>query len=257
MKKLYAALASIVLSASSADAQQYCSPSFLTGCFGWTNQSISIGTINWTNSDCTLSDFTAMSTAVNAGASVPMSVTSGVWCGCAVWVDLNNDFTFQDAENLHYDYVGGDPSYTYNFNLTIPANTPTGAYRMRVIGPWGSDGFLNTNTNGFGPCGSFQYGNFDDFTLNVSGSSSVAEPVAGAVVARPNPTTGALILEPGAAAPVVRIVVRGMDGRVVLQQPVGANGGQVEIDMSALPNGAYMLECSSGSSTRVIRVLKQ
>lgn len=257
MKKPYSLLASCILAASAADAQQYCSPTFANGCFNWTNQSIVLGAINWTNADCTISDYTALTAAVNAGSSVPMTVVSGVWCGCAVWVDLDNDYVFQDTENVYYAYVGGDPGYTYSFSIAIPAGTPTGAYRMRVVAPWGSDGFLDTNVNGYGPCGSFQYGNFNDFTLNVSGSSSIAEQVSTVLVASPNPTAGTMILEGDADAPVQRVLVRSMDGRLLNTHVRGTRTEPLALDLTALPEGAYVLECVSRYSSRCIRVIKQ
>lgn len=154
---------------------QFCDPSFAFGCFNWRNLSVTAGSINWSlgTDDCATSDYTSLSTTVAAGSNLHLTVVNGVWCGCAVWVDLDNSNSFEDGENLYYAYLGADPSHTYDFNISIPAGTPTGAYRMRVIAPWGSDGFLDTNTNGYGPCGSYQYGNFNDFTLNVVGSTGL------------------------------------------------------------------------------------
>ena len=257
MKNLYTFFLSLVLSASAASAQSYCSPTFSNGCFSWTNLSISLGSLNWTNSDCNISDYTGLGTPVTAGTPTAMTVVSGAWTGCAVWVDLNNDFTFQDTENLYYAYVGGSPSYTYSFNITVPANTPTGTYRMRVIAPWGSDGFLDTNTNGYGPCGIFQYGNFDDFTLNVSGTTGVGELTSASLLASPNPTTGTVWLGSDGKSPVQHIVVRAVDGRMVQDLSISASHGRVQLDLSALPDGMYMLECMSSATSHTVRVIKQ
>lgn len=114
-----------------------------------------------------------MSTTLHAGDSAAMSVTSGVWCGATVWIDFNQDEVFDSTENLFHSYVGADPSYTYNFYITIPPGTAVGSYRMRVISAWGSDGYTVGGGNGWGGCGSFQYGNFDDFTINIGGGCSV------------------------------------------------------------------------------------
>ena len=144
-------------------------PSFANGCFSWSSQNIVLNTINWSlgSTQCTDYDHTAQSTNLQAGSSYPMSVTNGSWCGCAVWIDFDNSFTFDPGENLFYLY-SAIATQTYNFNITIPALTPNGSYRMRVISPWGSDGFTPGQGNGWGGCGSFQYGNFDDFTINIS-----------------------------------------------------------------------------------------
>ncbi|MFM7729410.1 MAG: GEVED domain-containing protein, partial [Flavobacteriales bacterium] len=134
---------------------QYCSPTFANGCFGWNNKTVVLGSINWAlgSSACATSDYTALSTAVSPGQTLPMTVSNGAWCGTGVWVDFNSDFAFDDTENLYHSY---QPSslQTYNFNITIPANTPSGSYRMRVVAGWGTDCFDNTSTNGYGACGS-------------------------------------------------------------------------------------------------------
>ncbi|MEO8589711.1 MAG: T9SS type A sorting domain-containing protein [Flavobacteriales bacterium] len=187
-----------------------------------------------------------------------MNVVNGIWCGCAVWVDLNNNSSFEDAENLHYEYVGGDPSYIYDFTIPIPANTPTGSYRLRVIAAWGSDGFLNTNTNGYGPCGDFQYGNFDDFTLNVMGSTGIAQagdPTGVAVTVGPNPTDGLVTLT--TQGDVDRIKVLTTDGRAVQDHGLTTRAEKVQVDLSALPNGVYLLQCISGTGSRTLQVMKQ
>ena len=259
MNKRYALLLPVLFAAFASTAQ-YCSPTFPNGCFSWSNLSISLGTLNWNNTDCTISDYTGLSTTVTAGVPTPMTVVNGTWTGCAVWVDLDNDGTFQDSENLHYEYVGGSPSYTYSFNITVPANTPSGVYRMRVIAPWGSDGFLTTNTNGYGPCGAYQYGNFNDFTLNVSGTTAVAEASAGAtapVLLSANPTNGLVALQASAAAPLQRVIVRSMDGRVVQDQAFAANMDRVQLDLSAVAEGAYVIECISGAGSSSLRVVKE
>jgi hypothetical protein len=172
-----------VTNISFAGVGGYCSPSFVNSCFSWSNQSIGLDSINWTLTDCTLSDFTSMSTTVTPGDSVAMSVTSGDWCGCSVWIDFNQDFAFDTIENLFHNY-NGNQTYTYNFYIHIPPGLPPGSYRMRVLAGWGSDGYTEGSGNGWGPCGSYQYGNFDDFTINVAGGCVVAAVASDTVVCR-------------------------------------------------------------------------
>ncbi len=239
MKHSYAVSSLFFLLAAVAQGQ-YCSPNFAFGCFSWHNQSIDIGSINWTPGadDCTVSDYTSLSTTVNAGDNVPMTVVNGVWSGCAVWVDLDNSSSFEDSENLYYVYVGGDPSYTYNFNITIPSGTPTGSYRMRVIGPWGSDGFSNTNTNGYGPCGDFQYGNFTDLTLNVVGSTGMVEANADQNLTISTDRSGSRVtISAGTAIGDMTII--DAQGRMVEQHR--AVGDLYTLDTQAWVKGVYFV----------------
>jgi hypothetical protein len=131
-----------------------------------------------------------------------MTVTNGVYCGCSVWVDLNSDGDFDDLDENLYSLYTANATNTYNFNITIPAATPNGLYRMRVIASWGADG-VTVGANGYGACGAYQYGNYDDFTLNVGGVAPCAAPTglaansitsSGATISW-NATAGALAYE--------------------------------------------------------------
>jgi GEVED domain len=258
MKHRYTLLLPALLALPVAHAQSYCEPTFDFGCSLWYNQSISLGDINWTtNGDCLDSDHTAMSTAASAGETLAMSVTSGVWTGCAVWADFDNSLSFEESENLYYVYVGGDPEYQYDFDITVPSGTPPGSYRLRVIAPWGSDGFLTTNTNGFGPCGAYQYGNFDDFTLTVSGSDGLAETSAARITVGPNPTSGPVTLTCGANDQLERIAIFSADGRLVQLHIPAVPNATALVDLSALPAGAYHARCSLASGVRTVLLVKE
>ncbi len=154
---------------STTIAQTYCAPSFVNGCSTWRNQTIDIGSINWVApSSCTTWDFTSTSTNVTAGLAETMTVTNANFCGCSVWIDLNADGDFDDVDENLYTMYQPNSSNTYNFSITVPGSASPGMYRMRVIASWGSDG-TSVGANGYGGCGAYQYGNYDDFTLNVVG----------------------------------------------------------------------------------------
>lgn len=259
MKRLSTLFAFLLFTIIGAHAQ-YCSLIFASGCSGWHIMSLSVGTsFNWTATDCMAWDQTSNVIPVSPADSIPMSVTDGIWSGCSVWVDWDNSGSFEDPENLHHEYVGGDPGYTYNFNIGIPPATPEGLYRMRVIGAWGSDGFTTGSGNGFGPCGSFQYGNFDDFTLRVDYSTAVADVGASAGMffgANPNPTMGRLTLRLGEHATAARIILESMDGRT-LRTWNHLTEATLDIDMSALPAGIYLVRNTTDTVSRPLRIVKQ
>ena len=78
---------------------------------------------------------------------------------------------------------------TYDIQITGPATVAAGTYRMRVIAGWGTDCFDSASTNGYGACGSYQYGSYQDFTIHVVAPSSVASVKEDlAVKVMPNPT---------------------------------------------------------------------
>lgn len=57
------------------------------------------------------------------------------------------------------------------------AANDTGSYRMRVIAGCGTDCYTES-ANGFGACGVYQYGNFEDFTLYVAEIATGTNPAA-------------------------------------------------------------------------------
>lgn len=255
--KRYSILLLFVGAVGVAPAQTYCEPFFANGCDNWHNRMINIGTIEWENLDCYTSDFTHLTTTVAPGGIIPTLVESGAWCGCSVWIDLNDDGIFSDEENMFYDYVGGDPSFAYLFDIQIPANAPPGPHRTRVIAAWGSNGFDTDNGNGSGPCGMFQYGNFNDFTVIVTGGASIDEPSSPLVeLLGSNPTDGRVVLSIPDGGVLDRVLVRTLDGRQVAHFPLTGTAGRGEIDLSGQPAGVYMLNCHRGDRVGVVRVVK-
>lgn len=251
MSRLFALACSALV--FEATAQSYCTPFFANGCFDWRTFEVQAGSMAWTPGadDCWIAIYTGMSTEVAAGTVLPMRVTNGVWCGCAVWVDLDQSESFEASENLFYSYVGGAPSHQYEFGIAIPAGTPTGAYRLRVISPWGSDGFLTDNGNGNGPCGSYQYGDFKDFTLNVNGTMGFEEARVPDLLIAPNPAAGAFILTgapQGAAVEVLDIGGRAVHRARVLDE-------RVMLDAGSWPAGMYAVRVTSESGSSIQRLV--
>jgi trimeric autotransporter adhesin len=251
MNARYTFLATFSFAAAHCSAQ-YCSPSFQNGCFGWHNTEILAGTINWTfgTDACDVSDYTSLQTTVNAGDQLDLSVTNGAWCGCAVWVDLDNSVSFEDSENLYYLYGNVAATHTYDFSITIPAATAAGNYRMRIIAPWGSDGFTPGSQNGFGPCGAYQYGNFNDFTVNVIGAMAVDEVHdTNALLISPNPSGGRTFVERLHMGD--RVEVTDASGRLMEQGLATSN--HMMIDASEWEPGLYVLRAIGSKGMRTQR----
>lgn len=72
-----------------------------------------------------------------------------------VWIDLNHDFAFT-ADELVFS---GSGSTAVSGTMNVPSTALTGNTRMRVAMSYGS---------GASPCGSFGYGEVEDYTVNVS-----------------------------------------------------------------------------------------
>ncbi|GAA0876748.1 hypothetical protein GCM10009118_31580 [Wandonia haliotis] len=73
-----------------------------------------------------------------------------------IWVDWNNDFTFDDAEEVYLNSVSGA---TQSGSITIPNGTVSGDYRMRIRSRY--------STTVPGACSNETYGSVIDYTLRI------------------------------------------------------------------------------------------
>lgn len=237
-------------------SQNYCDPTFANGCSQWHTNSMTLYNLNWflgANS-CMTSDYTADTATLTAGNTYPMLVSNGDWCGCGVWIDFNNDNAFDSTENMYHMYIASQTAQ-HSFNLVIPANISTGAYRMRVIAGWGSDTYT-VSPNGYGPCGAYQYGNFNDFTVHVSNlaginTNNTAPSFTAQFIAETNDLVvnmNDLVLEKAT------LQLCDVNGNIIETKAVTQN--KEIMNLTTQPKGLYFLRFISGGKNNTIKVLK-
>jgi hypothetical protein len=125
---------------------------------------------------------------------------------------------------------------------------------MRVIAGWGTDCFDATSTNGYGACGSYQYGSFQDFTIHVVAASSVAsvkEDVAVKVL--PNPTQGNFQLNVPSSLVNTNYILTNIVGETVQSGKV--TGLNTQMDIENLPNGIYIMKFDN-NLRNAVRIVK-
>ena len=255
MKKIYFVFLFFAGVCSQAFSQTYCAPTFLNGCFGWNNQTIELDSILWDlgTTDCAISDYTSLSTTLTQDVPMAMTITNGAWCGAGVWLDTNSDGTFDDSENLYHSYQAGDPM-TYDFSITVPSAVPAGTYRMRVIAGWGTDCFDATSANGYGSCGTYEYGSYQDFTIHVVAPSAVASLKEDfAVKVMPNPTHGNFQLNIPSSLVNSNYVITNIVGEMVQSGKVTSLN--TRLDIEHLPNGVYIMKFDS-KLRNAVRIVK-
>jgi len=134
---------------------------------------VSFNTINNPSGSTNYSDFTSISTNVTAGNNYNISANitvNGSWLQhCWVWFDWNNDCDFDDAGEAFDlgETPGTSGTHTLSTNVLVPAGASLGSTRMRISELW---------NNNPGPCTNDSYGEAEDYTVVVQGSSS--PPVA-------------------------------------------------------------------------------
>ena len=205
------------------------------------------GSINNTsNANGGYADFTAQSTNMTKGSSYSITITPK-WSGTkynegySVWIDYNKDGDFEDAGEQVYTHLKTqDASVTGSF--TIPAGALTGSTRMRVI--------MQYDKIPPSMCGNFDYGEVEDYTVNISSSKSLA---------------GGLTIYPNPAQSEINIFAQDVENNSTLQifsitgamvKEINVNNENIKINISDLPAGIYNVKINS-NTVQTGRFIKQ
>jgi hypothetical protein len=156
----------LVMSWGGAQAQ-YCTPTYSTGCtYGDGLTNFQLGGINQTipcsGSPAWYHDYTGGTQGTLwTGISATLTVTAGYSnTHVTVWIDLNNNSTFDSGETMVTDLVCATAGTQYTAAITVPAGSTLGTFRLRYRTNW-----LSAVS---GPCTTITYGNAADFTVNVT-----------------------------------------------------------------------------------------
>ncbi|GAA4042677.1 hypothetical protein GCM10022409_30770 [Hymenobacter glaciei] len=223
---------------------------------------VQLGSINRTSgANAGYYDGTALSTTVTAGSAQTISLSAGFVSSAyteyfKVYIDYNQNGVFTDAGELAVNAAGSTSATTRAFGFTVPATAKSGNTRMRVVM---SDNSATTS------CGSYSYGETEDYTITVSGGTrtdgstartSNPNALADQYTLYPNPATQVLnIARPANADPEAAFSVRVYDLRGAEVRGLSLTDGQV--DVSALRAGTYLLNVTDGTGTSHQRFVKE
>lgn len=143
---------------------QYCAVTSTSTNYGVGGFTTTNGILNIDNetSGGSYNDYTSMVAAqFEGGDDVDFTITSANGtAGMGLWIDWNDDFDFDDpGEQV---YLSGSYTNPGSGTITIPAGTPVGDYRMRVVANW-----LNGSPTPCGNLGNASYGEAEDYTFSV------------------------------------------------------------------------------------------
>jgi hypothetical protein len=204
---------------------------------------VTVGTID-NSSDCTdgpIVDYTDQSTDVFQGETMSITVLNGetIYADDAVgvWIDWNQNENFCE-ENESYILASEDGGQTFTGLMYVPADAAVGSTRMRVRMVY--DEVPQA-------CGVSDYGEIEDYTVNVLLGNSIAEVGALDWSVFPNPSNGDMTIRFGAADAKVVIELFDVAGRAVHQEQRQLfQGQQVDLGLAGvLAKGVYTLRLSS------------
>ena len=127
-------------------------------------------------------NFSNMVGAVYAGTTANVSITlaTGYTYVTVIWVDWNNNLTFEDNEIVYAGEDAGTNPITFTAPINIDANQVIGDYRMRIAS---ADSYYNDHKTmetaaGADPCPTTGYIQIHDYTLRVTEAPSCMPPTA-------------------------------------------------------------------------------
>jgi hypothetical protein len=175
MKKILHLLLIISFISSTTNAQTYCTTELYDPTNGCTNgvaiNDFSLANIHQTATGCSgqLADYTSLTVNLSQGESYLFkAVSSSTYPGSeylGIWVDLNDNGSFEDEGELFFTSAEGNE---LSGVLTVPGTASLGNHRMRVRLKYDYT-YLNygpiTLTNS---CTYYLYGEAHDYTVNIS-----------------------------------------------------------------------------------------
>ena len=221
---------------------------------------VQLNTINNTSTGQTYSDFTSVSTNLNEGQTYTVAVTP-TWVGTvyseayAVWIDYNNNGSFDDAGELVWSKPASrDTANSGSF--TVPSGTSQTSVRMRV-----SMKYSGVPTS----CETFSYGEVEDYTVILGAAGAAVNENARALKAFTENAKRNISMYPNPVNSELTIAIKegnfdeikifSSTGAMVkkLSPKVGAN----VIDVSQFTTGVYFVRFVSKRLAVTERFIKQ
>lgn len=197
---------------------------------------VDFGSISNTSAHAEYSDFTVFSTSIDAGTSDDITITIGGGYAsdqCIVWIDFNQDYTFDNITERVYESTTGIGPHTGT--IDIPSGALLGSTRMRIR-------MHDTNSSpNSTPCGASGYGEVEDYTLNITSPVNIAEKISNQwLEVNPNPADQKIIISSSELIEG-RIEIVDITGRIIFSEKINGINTK-ELDVSQEAEGVYFVK---------------
>lgn len=230
---------------------EYCASQGLYTSEEWIDR-VRLGAINRVSgSDGGYFDGTAISTNMKQGMTKTMRLSAGMAGGVytenwKVWIDFNHDFDFEDAGEEVVSTIAATTG-NISVNVTIPMSATTGSTRMRVSMKYGSAP---------GPCEVFNYGEVEDYTINIVPFLPESELAASDFEIAPNPTSGLVTIQwLELTGENVHAELLDISGRIINRYDEDAFSGILNLQLENQPAGLYFVRVYSESGHQSVQQL--
>lgn len=163
-----------------------------------------------------------------------------------IWVDWNDNYIFETSELLYSGESGFSVPYILDGSFTVPISAPLGAHRMRI-------GTADYGQEIPDPCFDGEYGITIDLNVNVVDDLGTVDFDNNSFTAYPNPVKN--VLNVSSIQNISDLAVYNLLGQQVLLMNV--NASKVQIDMTNLTSGTYLVKVNSENGVKIIKVIKE
>jgi hypothetical protein len=205
-----------------------------------------LGTSSFPNADVTYFDHTSTTVNLTQAVTANLQITfaTGPTYNTYVWIDFNDNFTFEASELM---FTGESPNInptTYNASFLMPATASLGQHRMRIA----TGDFLSTPN----PCYNGTWGVTLDFSVTIQVDLNTGDFDNANFNYYPNPVTDILTLSYSNL--ISEVVIYNLLGQQVASAK--PNATQSQVDVSGLTAGTYMVKVTSEEVTKTVKVVK-
>jgi hypothetical protein len=178
--------------------------------------------------------FSDITTAFQIGQSYEISLTPG-FDGSEydeyfkAWIDFNGDGIFQDSEEI-FDSGEGSPD-PVSGTFDVPLTATLGSTRMRIGMSY--FGFFGGDTPP--QCGEINYGEYEDYCVQIEDLTAIAEVNNNILRILPNPANDVIRW----SEPLKELTVINASGQIVIQEFSFLKN---ELQISELPTGIYFIK---------------